>query len=97
MKANDEGVVAALKLRFGTAEHEIERMLGFYVGRYETVAAFIRDWLTERLAEQAGWMLQYIHIEHISAAALKLGRITTMPVRASTGRRSEVYVFLFKP
>lgn len=97
MKAADEGVAAALKLRFGTAEHEIERMLGFYVGRYETVAAFVRDWLTERLAEQAEWMLQYIHVELISAAALKLGRITTMPVSAAAGRRSEVYVFLYKP
>ena len=97
MKADDEGVAAALKLRFGTAEHEIERMLGFYVGRYETVAAFVRDWLTERLAEQAGWMLQYIHIERISEAALKLGRITTMPASTSTRRGSEVYVFLFKP
>ena len=97
MTADDEDVVAALKLRFGTAEHEVERMLGFYVGRYETVAAFVRDWLTERLAEQAGWMLQYIHVERISAAAFRLGRITTMPVSAVAGRRSEVYVFLFKP
>jgi hypothetical protein len=97
MKADEKDVAAALKLRFGTLEFEIERMLGFYQGRYETVTAFFQNWLTERLGEQAGWMLKYIHVEQITAAAVALGRISTMPASQVPGRPPEVYVFLFKP
>ena len=95
MKTNEKAVRAALELRFRGVEHEVERLLGFYVGRYETVTGFFRSWLEERLAEQASWMLEYIDIEAVAEGALERRCVWTMP--AGQSAPSEIYVFLFKP
>lgn len=95
MKTDEKTVRAALELRFRGAEYEVERMLGFYEGCYESVTGFFRSWLEERLAEQATWLLEYIDIEAIAEGALMRGCVWTMP--AGESAPSEVHVFMFKP
>lgn len=90
---DEKAVRAALELQFRGAGYEVERLLGFYEGRYESVVGFFRTWLEERLAEQATWMLEYIDIEKVVDGAQERGCVWTMPVPGS----SSLYVFMFKP
>lgn len=95
MQTDEKAVRAALELRFRGSEYEVERLMGFYEGRFGSVAGFFRVWLEERLAEQASWMLEYIDIDKIAGGALAGGHVWTMP--APDGAQSTLYVFLFKP
>lgn len=94
MNHEEQEVRAALRERLGGNEKEIQRMLARYEGRHRTVHGFFRKWLESRLAEQAGWMLDYINVGLIADAAVAKGRVVTMEVRP--GRRG-LYVFMHKP
>lgn len=96
MNTKEDEVRAALKLRFKGAEHEVERLLRFYEGRYATVTEFIREWLAERLAEQASWMLEYLDVEKVADGAVARGCVWTMPAGAGGGSAA-LFVFMHKP
>jgi hypothetical protein len=87
-------VRTALQKRFGDNEKEIELMLGRYVGQHLTIRSFFRDWLHERLAEQATWMMNLINVELIADTAVALGRVITVPAKPANQLRRGVYVFL---
>ena len=87
-------VRVALQKRFGDDEREIELMLGLYVGQHLTIRGFFRDWLHERLAEQATWMMNLINVELIADTAEALGRVVTVPAKPASQLRRGVYVFL---
>jgi len=96
MTQEDTGVRVALKRRFGKNEKEIERWLGGYVGVYVTARGYFRKWLTEHLAEHAGWMLDYIDVRLITDVAMASGMLVTLPAKRGPGQIG-VYVFVFKP
>ena len=78
MTQEDTGVRVALQRRFGKNEKEIERWLGDYVGVYVTARGYFRKWLTEHLAEHAGWMLDYIDVRMITDVAMASGMLVTL-------------------
>lgn len=84
----------ALQKRFGNNEKEVELMLRRYVGQHLTIRSFFRDWLHERLAEQATWMINLINVELIADTAVALGRVITVPAKPASQLRRGVYVFL---
>ena len=96
MTQEDNGVRVALKRRFGKNEKEIERWLGDYVGVYVTARGYFRKWLTEHLAEHAGWMLDYIDVRLITDVAMASGMLVTLPAKRGPGQIG-VYVFVCKP
>ena len=96
MTQEDDGVRAALEKRFGSNEKEIERLLGYYVGVHMTVRGYFRKWLVERLAEHAGWMLDYINVRLIAEVAVATGRVVALPAKRGPGKIG-VYVFVCKP
>jgi hypothetical protein len=96
MTQEDTGVRVALKRRFGKNEKEIERWLGDYVGVYVTARGYFRKWLTEHLAEHAGWMLDYIDVRLITDVAMASGMLVTLPAKRGPGQIG-VYVFVCKP
>ena len=96
MTQEDTGVRVALKRRFGKNEKEIERWLGDYVGVYVTARGYFRKWLTEHLAEHAGWMLDYIDVRLITDVAMASGLVVTLPAKRGPGKIG-VYVFVCKP
>lgn len=96
MTQEDTGVRVALKRRFGKNEKEIERWLGGYVGVYVTARGYFRKWLTEHLAEHAGWMLDYIDVRLITDVAMASGMLVTLPAKRGPGQIG-VYVFVCKP
>lgn len=74
----------------------IERWLSDYVGVYVTARGYFREWLTEHLAEHAGWMLEYIDVHLITEAAMTAGLVVTLPAKRGPGKIG-VYVFVCKP
>ena len=96
MTQEDTGVRVALQRRFGKNEKEIERWLGDYVGVYVTARGYFRKWLTEHLAEHAGWMLDYIDVRLITDVAMASGMLVTLPAKRGPGQIG-VYVFVCKP
>jgi hypothetical protein len=96
MTQENTGVRVALKRRFGKNEKEIERWLGDYVGVYVTARGYFRKWLTEHLAEHAGWMLDYIDVRLITDVAMASGMLVTLPAKRGPGQIG-VYVFVCKP
>ena len=96
MDQEDNGVRVALQKRFGKDEKEIERWLSGYVGVYVTARGYFREWLTEHLAEHAGWMLEYIDIQLITEVATTLGLVVALPTKRGPGKIG-VYVFVCKP
>ncbi len=87
-------VRTALQKRFGDNEKEIELMLRRYVGQHLTIRSFFREWLHERLAEQATWMMNLINVELVADTAVALGRVVTVPAKPASQLRRGVYVFL---
>lgn len=96
MAHEDNGVRVALQKRFGKNEKEIERWLSDYVGVYVTARGYFRKWLTEHLAEHAGWMLEYIDVRLITEVATMSGLVVTLPAKRGPGKIG-VYVFVCKP
>lgn len=93
MSDEEQEIRAVLRERLGDNEGEIQLMLGWYEGRHRSVQGFFRKWLERRLAEQAGWMLDYINVKLIADAAVAKGRVVTIEV--GPGRRG-LYVFMHK-
>jgi hypothetical protein len=96
MAQEDNGVRVALQKRFGKDEKEIERWLSDYVGVYVTARGYFREWLTEHLAEHAGWMLEYIDVRLITEVATTSGLVVTLPAKRGPGKIG-VYVFVCTP
>jgi len=92
MSDEEQDVRAALRLRLGDNEPEIELMLGRYAGYSVPVRGFIRRWLEKRLGGQA-WMLDDINTRLIADAAVATGRVLTVPAKPGTTARRGVYVF----
>jgi hypothetical protein len=97
MNDEEREVRAALQERLGDNEKEIRLMLSRYEGRHLTIRGFFRKWLEARLAEQAGWMLDYIDVALIADTAVALGRVVTMETTPGSASRPGLYVFLYKP
>lgn len=97
MNEEIEDVRAALRKRFGNNEKEIELMLSRYVGQHRTIRSFFRKWLEARLAEQAGWMMNFINVEVIADAAVAMGRVVTVPAKPVSQLQRGMYIFLAGP
>lgn len=90
-------VWTAIQEHRGCSARETEFLMKHYEGCHGTVRGFFRRWLTERLGEQAEWMLNYIKVELIADVAVEMGRVVTVPARPSAECLRGVYVFLIKP
>lgn len=92
MSDEEQDVRAALRLRLGDNESEIELLLGRYAGYSVTVPGFMRRWLKKQLGGQA-WMLEYINTRLLADVAVATGRVMTVPAKRGTTVRRGVYVF----
>ena len=76
-------VWAAIQEHRKCSEKETRFLMQHYEGRHVNVRGFFRRWLTERLEEQAEWMLNYIKVELIADVAVEMGRVVTVPAKPS--------------